>query len=50
MEVASLVEFAVLTLDPTTKQPKAKIYKPVEIEALLLTEKLTKGIENVMGV
>ena len=36
------VEFAVLTLDPTTKQPKAKIYRPSEIDALLQTEGLAK--------
>jgi len=29
-----VVEFAVLTLDEATKQPKAKIYKPAEINAL----------------
>lgn len=31
-----------LTLDPITKQPKAKIYKPAEIDALLLSEGLKK--------
>ena len=36
------MEFAVLTVDPETKQPKAKIYKPAEIDALLLAEGLTK--------
>lgn len=36
------VEFAVLTLDPETKQPKAKIYRPHEIDALLASEGLTK--------
>ena len=36
------VEFAVLTLDPLTNQPRAKIYKPSEIDALLLAEGLTK--------
>lgn len=41
-----LVEFAVLTLDPETKQPKAKIYKPSEIDALLLAEGLTKLDED----
>ena len=40
------VEFAVLTLDETTKQPKAKIYKPVEINALLLAEGLMKKDED----
>lgn len=36
------VEFAVLTLDPVTKAPRAKIYKPIEIDALLAAEGLTK--------
>jgi 20S proteasome subunit alpha 3 len=40
------VEFAVLTLDPTTKQPKAKIYRPAEIDALLQTEGLGKKDED----
>jgi len=40
------VEFAVLTLDPTTKQPKAKIYRPSEIDALLQTEGLAKKDED----
>lgn len=40
------VEFAVLTLDPVTKAPKAKIYKPSEIDALLSAEGLTKQDED----
>ena len=36
------MEFAVLTLDPATNQPRAKIYKPSEINALRLAEGLTK--------
>ncbi|KAG6864943.1 hypothetical protein C0991_006172 [Blastosporella zonata] len=40
------LEFAVLTLDPETKQPKAKIYRPAEIDALLLAEGLTKKDED----
>jgi len=40
------VEFAVLTLDPVTKQPRAKIYRPTEIDALLLAEGLTKKDED----
>jgi 20S proteasome subunit alpha 3 len=40
------VEFAVLTLDSATKQPKAKIYKPAEIDALLQTEGLGKKDED----
>jgi 20S proteasome subunit alpha 3 len=41
-----VVEFAVLTLDEVTKQPKAKIYKPAEINALLLAEGLMKKDED----
>ena len=44
--LAILVEFAVLTVDPETKQPRAKIYKPSEIDALLLAEGLTKKDED----
>ncbi|KAG6843217.1 hypothetical protein H0H93_001838, partial [Arthromyces matolae] len=40
------VEFAVLTVDPETKEPKAKIYRPAEIDALLLAEGLTKKDED----
>jgi 20S proteasome subunit alpha 3 len=36
------VEFAVLTVDPETKAPKAKIYRPAEIDALLQSEGLAK--------
>jgi hypothetical protein len=42
------VEFAVLTLDPVTKAPRAKIYKPSEIDALLLAEGLTKQDEDTV--
>ena len=45
-DVVSIVEFAVLTLDPKTKKPKAKIYKPAEIDALLLSEGLMKKDED----
>ena len=41
-----LVEFAVLTLDPKTKKPKAKIYKPAEIDKLLTSEGLMKKDED----
>ena len=41
-----VVEFAVLTLDNETKQPKAKIYKPAEIDALLKSEGLGKKEED----
>ena len=40
------MEFAVLTLDPATKQPRAKIYRPAEIDALLLSEGITKKSED----
>jgi len=40
------LEFAVLTLDPVTKQPKAKIYRPAEIDALLQSENLAKKDED----
>ncbi|KAK0476790.1 proteasome subunit alpha type 4 [Armillaria novae-zelandiae] len=40
------LEFAVLTLDPTTKEPKAKIYRPAEIDALLESEGLAKKDED----
>ncbi|KAJ7647057.1 proteasome subunit alpha type 4 [Roridomyces roridus] len=40
------LEFAVLTLDPVTKQPKAKIYRPSEIDALLEKEGLAKKDED----
>ncbi|KDQ55833.1 hypothetical protein JAAARDRAFT_159252 [Jaapia argillacea MUCL 33604] len=40
------LEFATLTLDPATKQPKAKIYKPSEIDALLKKHDLGKKDED----
>jgi len=40
------VEFAVLTLDKTTKQPHAKIYKPAEVDALLAEHGLGKKEED----
>ena len=43
-----LVEFAVLTLDPETKKPKAKIYRPSEIDALLQSEGLAKKDEDAV--
>jgi 20S proteasome subunit alpha 3 len=36
------VEFATLTLDPETKKPKAKIYRPAEVDALLAKHGLAK--------
>jgi len=41
-----IVEFAVLTLDAETNQPKAKIYRPSDIDALLVAEGLTKKDED----
>ncbi|EIM81162.1 proteasome subunit alpha type 4 [Stereum hirsutum FP-91666 SS1] len=40
------LEFATLTLDPTTGQPKAKIYKPAEVDALLQKHDLGKKDED----
>jgi len=40
------VEFAVLTLDPETKEPKAKIYRPAEIDVLLKKHDLGKKDED----
>ena len=35
-----------LTLDAETNQPKAKIYRPSDIDALLVAEGLTKKDED----
>ncbi|KAF7797626.1 hypothetical protein EIP86_008826 [Pleurotus ostreatoroseus] len=40
------LEFATMTLDPTTKKPKAKIYRPAEIDALLEKHGLAKKDED----
>ncbi|KAI0949044.1 hypothetical protein AcW1_008757 [Taiwanofungus camphoratus] len=40
------LEFATLTVDPVTKQPKAKIYKPAEIDAMLQKQGLGKKDED----
>jgi 20S proteasome subunit alpha 3 len=40
------VEFAVLTVDPVTKEPRAKIYRPGEIDALLVKHDLAKKTED----
>ncbi|THU85706.1 N-terminal nucleophile aminohydrolase [Dendrothele bispora CBS 962.96] len=42
------LEFAVLTVDPETKQPKAKIYRPDEIDKLLESEGLAKKDDDAM--
>ncbi|KAF9507329.1 hypothetical protein BS47DRAFT_1377925 [Hydnum rufescens UP504] len=41
------LEFSTLTLDPTTKQPLAKIYKPAEIDALLAKHGIEKKEDDV---
>lgn len=41
------MEFATLTLDPTTKQPLAKIYKPAEIDVLLAKNGIEKKDDDV---
>ena len=41
-----VVEFAVLTYDEAAKQPKAKVYKPSEIDALLKAHDLAKKDED----
>ena len=41
------VEFATLTLDPTTKAPRAKIYRPAEVDALLKKYDLAKKDDDV---
>lgn len=41
-----LVEFATLTVDPVTKEPKAKIYRPAEVDALLQKQGLAKADED----
>ena len=43
---ALIVEFATLTLDPTTQRPKAKIYRPAEVDALLQKQGLGKKDED----
>lgn len=42
-----VVEFATLTLDPTTQAPLAKIYKPAEIDALLAKHGIEKKDDDV---
>ena len=43
---ARTVEFAVLTVDPVTKEARAKIYRPGEIDALLVKHDLAKKDED----
>ncbi|TCD68276.1 hypothetical protein EIP91_011242 [Steccherinum ochraceum] len=40
------LEFATLTLDPATQKPKAKIYRPAEVDALLQKQGLGKKDED----
>jgi 20S proteasome subunit alpha 3 len=40
------LEFATLTVDPVTKKPKSKIYRPAEIDALLKKHDLAKKDED----
>lgn len=42
------VEFATLTLNPETKQPCAKIYRPAEVDALLQKHGLGKKEDTEM--
>lgn len=44
------VEFATMTLHPTTKQPLAKIYRPSELDALLRKLELGGTNEEQVGV
>lgn len=43
------VEFATLTLDPVTKQPKAKIFRPADVDALLQKQGLGKKEDVAMA-
>lgn len=43
---SSTVEFAVLEYDEVQKKPKAKIYHPSEIDALLVKHELAKKNED----
>lgn len=44
------VEFATMTLDPKTKQPLAKIYRPTELDELLQKYELGGTKEDAIGV
>ena len=43
-----LVEFAILTLDKDGKTPRAKVYRPAEIDALLQEYDLAKKDEDTV--
>jgi len=40
------LEFATMTLDPATQQPKARIYRPAEVDALLEKHGIAKKAED----
>jgi 20S proteasome subunit alpha 3 len=40
------VEFATLTVDPVTKKPKLKIYRPAGVDTLLKKHDLVKKDED----
>jgi len=40
------LEFATMTLDPTTQQPKAKIYRPADVDALLEKHGIAKAADD----
>jgi hypothetical protein len=42
------VEFAVITLDPATKKPKSKIYRPAEVDVLLEKQGVMKKEDEDM--
>jgi 20S proteasome subunit alpha 3 len=46
LHMSYTVEFAVLTVDPVTKEPRAKIYRPAEIDTLLVKHDLAKKDED----
>lgn len=49
-KLTALVEFATMTLHPTTKAPLAKIYRPSEIDELLRKLELGGTQEEQVGV
>jgi 20S proteasome subunit alpha 3 len=44
-----IVEFATMTLHPTTKQPLAKIYRPAELDTLLQKYELGGTKDETVG-
>ena len=47
-DLAMTVEFATMTLDPKTKEPIAKIFRPAEVDALLQKHGLGKKDDGEM--